>query len=76
MNRRSRKVNSDFLKAGCETGLFSWKEFWISSKAFEADPVAISWGEVFTAIQQSTIDGQENGFSVISSTAYMRYRST
>ena len=38
--------------------------FW---KALGADPVAMSWGEVFTAIQQGTIDGQENGFSVTNS---------
>lgn len=33
-------------------------------KAFGADPVAMSWSEVFTAIQQGTIDGQENGVSI------------
>lgn len=31
---------------------------------FRADPVAMSWSEVFTAIQQGTIDGQENGVSI------------
>lgn len=36
-------------------------------KCFEADPVAMSWSEAFTAIQQGTIDGQENGFSVTNS---------
>lgn len=39
-------------------------KFW---HAFGADPVAMSWGEAFTAIQQGTIDGQENGFSVTNS---------
>lgn len=39
-------------------------KFW---KAFGADPVAMSWSEAFTAIQQGTIDGQENGFSVTNS---------
>lgn len=29
--------------------------------ALGADPVAMSWSEVFTALQQGTIDGQENG---------------
>ena len=29
-----------------------------------ADPTSMSWSEVFTAIQQGTIDGQENGVSV------------
>ncbi len=29
-----------------------------------ADPTSMSWSEVFTAIQQGTIDGQENGLSI------------
>lgn len=32
-----------------------------------ADPTSMNWSEVFTAIQQGTIDGQENGVSVTSS---------
>lgn len=28
----------------------------------EADAMAMSWAEVYTALQQKTIDGQENGF--------------
>lgn len=32
-----------------------------------ADPVSMSWSEVFTAIQQGTIDGQENGVSISAS---------
>lgn len=32
-----------------------------------ADPVAMSWSEVFTGIQQGTIDGQENGVSITDS---------
>lgn len=32
-------------------------------KALGADPVAMSWSEVFTALQQGTLDGQENGFA-------------
>ena len=39
-------------------------KFW---RAFGAAPVAMSWSEAFTAIQQGTIDGQENGFSVTNS---------
>ena len=34
--------------------------------ALGADPTSMSWSEVFTAIQQGTIDGQENGVSVTS----------
>ena len=33
-------------------------------RALNADPTSMSWSEVFTAIQQGTIDGQENGVSV------------
>lgn len=36
-------------------------------RAFGADPVAMSWSEVFTAIQQGTIDGQENGVCITQS---------
>lgn len=36
-------------------------------KELGADPVAMNWTETFTAIQQKTIDGQENGFSVTNS---------
>lgn len=35
--------------------------------ALGASPTAMSWSEVFTAIQQKTIDGQENGCSVTKS---------
>lgn len=35
-------------------------------KAFGADPIALNWSEVFTALQQGTIDGQENGVSITS----------
>jgi len=35
--------------------------------ALGASPTAMSWSEVFTAIQQGTIDGQENGCSVTKS---------
>lgn len=36
-------------------------------RALEADPTSMNWSEVFTAIQQNTIDGQENGVSITSS---------
>lgn len=34
-------------------------------KVFGADPVAMSFSELFTALQQGTVDGQENGFDLI-----------
>ncbi len=42
--------------------------FWT---AIGASPTAMSWSEVFTAIQQGTIDGQENG-APITKTAKMQ----
>lgn len=30
-----------------------------------ADPVAMNWSEVFTALQQGTLDGHENGYQTI-----------
>lgn len=41
-----------------------YMDFW---KTLKADPVAMSWSEVYTAIQQGTIDGQENGCSITDS---------
>lgn len=35
--------------------------------ALGANPTAMSWSEVFTAIQQGTIDGQENSCSITKS---------
>lgn len=32
-----------------------------------ADPVAMNWSEVFTALQQGTLDGHENGYQTINS---------
>ena len=33
-------------------------------RQLDADPISMSWSEVFTAIQQGAIDGQENGVSI------------
>ncbi len=33
-------------------------------RELKADPISMSWSEVFTAIQQGAIDGQENGVSI------------
>ena len=36
-------------------------------RELKADPISMSWSEVFTAIQQGAIDGQENGVSITDS---------
>lgn len=39
-------------------------------KAMGASPLAMAWSEVFTGLQQGTIDGQENPLSVVSSSSF------
>ncbi|MBM7553594.1 TRAP transporter substrate-binding protein [Thalassobacillus pellis] len=39
-------------------------------KALGASPLPMSWSEVFTSLQQGTIDGQENPLSVIESASF------
>lgn len=39
-------------------------------KAVGADPVAMSFSELFTALQQGTVDGQENGFDLITTNKF------
>ncbi|WP_352396913.1 TRAP transporter substrate-binding protein [Aminobacterium colombiense] len=34
-------------------------------RAVKADPTPMAWGEVFTALQQGTVDGQENPIPII-----------
>lgn len=49
-----------------------YMEFW---EAIGASPTAMSWSEVFTAIQQGTIDGQENGAPITKSAKCMKCRN-
>ena len=39
-------------------------------KVFGADPVAMSFSELFTALQQGTVDGQENGFDLVTANKF------
>ncbi|TQR12727.1 TRAP transporter substrate-binding protein [Psychrobacillus soli] len=41
-----------------------------SFKALGSSPLPMAWSEVFTALQQGTIDGQENPLSVINSSSF------
>jgi tripartite ATP-independent transporter DctP family solute receptor len=44
--------------------------FLATFKAFGANPVGMAFGEVYTALETKTIDGQENPFSVILSNKF------
>ena len=44
-------------------------------KAFGANPTSMSFGEVFSALKQGVIDGQENPFSQIVPLAFTKYRN-
>ena len=39
-------------------------------KTLGADPIAMSFSELFTALQQGTVDGQENGFDLITANKF------
>lgn len=53
--------------AGLKLRIPGIKMFISLYKALGADPIAMNFGEVFTALQQKTIDGQENPTDVINS---------
>lgn len=39
-------------------------------RIFSADPIAMSFSELFTALQQGTVDGQENGFDLVTANKF------
>lgn len=62
-NRKEIKKPSD-LK-GLKIRIPSGEVYMKTMSAFGADAVAMNWSEVFTAMQQGTIDGHENGYQTI-----------
>lgn len=59
-NKGEKRKPEDFVNfkmriPGGEVSQMTWQ-------ALGADPVTMSWSEVYTALQQGTIDGHENGY--------------
>ena len=62
-NEEEKHAPEDFVNfkmriPGGEVSQMTWQ-------AFGADPVTMSWSEVYTALQQGTIDGHENGYQTL-----------
>ena len=64
-SKKECHLPSDYagMKIRIPSGEVSMKTF----KAFGADPIAMTWGEVYTALQQKTVDGQDNSYMTIAS---------
>lgn len=62
-DKREIRTPDDFknLKIRVPAGELFMETF----RTLGADPVALGWGEVYTALQQGTVDGQENGYQSI-----------
>jgi tripartite ATP-independent transporter DctP family solute receptor len=62
-----RPVETPADIAGMKIRIPGIKMFISLFKALGADPITMNFGEVFTALQQGTIDGQENPLDTIAS---------
>lgn len=62
-----KPIQSPADMAGLKIRIPGIKMFVSLYKALGADPITMNFGEVFTALQQGTIDGQENPTDVIAS---------
>ena len=64
-SKKECHLPSDYagMKIRIPSGEVAMKTF----KAFGADPIAMTWGEVYTALQQKTVDGQDNSYMTIAS---------
>lgn len=60
-----RPVNSPADVKGLKLRTMENKIHMALWKALGADPTPMAWGEVFTALQQGTVDGQENPIPII-----------
>jgi len=67
LTNSKKSVESPADMAGMKIRIPGIKMFISLYKALGSDPITMNFGEVFTALQQGTIDGQENATDVISS---------
>lgn len=64
-SKKEIHLPSDFqgMKIRIPSGEVAMKTF----QTFGADPIAMGWSEVYTALQQGTVDGHDNGYMTIDS---------
>ena len=67
LTNSKKSIESPADMSGMKIRIPGIKMFISLYKALGADPITMNFGEVFTALQQGTIDGQENPTDVISS---------
>ncbi|MEL7648973.1 MAG: DctP family TRAP transporter solute-binding subunit [Sedimentibacter sp.] len=67
ITNNKKSIESPADMAGMKIRIPGIKMFISLYKALGADPITMNFSEVFTALQQGTIDGQENPTDVISS---------
>ena len=67
LTNNKMSINTPADMAGMKIRIPGIKMFISLYKALGTDPITMNFGEVFTALQQGTIDGQENPTDVISS---------
>lgn len=67
LTNSKKAIESPADMSGLKIRIPGIKMFISLYKALGADPITMNFGEVFTALQQKTIDGQENPTDVISS---------
>lgn len=65
LTNSKRPVNVPQDAAGLKIRTMENKVHMAMWRTLKADPTPMAWSEVFTALQQGTIDGQENPISVI-----------
>lgn len=65
LTTKDKEITSPNDLAGLRIRVPSGEVYMKTLTAFGADPVAMNWSETFTALQQGTLDGHENGYQTI-----------